>query len=269
MQHDTAGAEPADMTGERAAPASRARLRRVLPLAALAALMALAFQQGWHEELTLDAIIARRQAIDALIAGNLLVAIAGYVALYAAVVALSLPGGAILTIAGGLFLGLATGFLATIVGATVGATIVFLIARSALGASLRQSAGPWMARLSDGFREDAWSYLFFLRLVPLFPFWLVNLAPALFAVPLRTFVITTFFGIMPGTFAFTFFGAGLDSVIEAQIAANPDCAAGGACALSIDPGALLTPELIGAFVALGVVALIPVAVKRLRRARAA
>jgi uncharacterized membrane protein YdjX (TVP38/TMEM64 family) len=110
------------------------------------------------------------------------------------------------------------------------------------------------------------SYLLFLRLVPAFPFWLVNLAPALLGVPLRTYVIATFLGIIPGTFAFALTGAGLDSVLLAQQQAYEQClaqnASSEACTFDLDPAGLLTPELLLAFAALGVVALIPAIVKR-------
>src|SRR5262249_35752035 len=108
--------------------------------------------------------------------------------------------------------------------------------------------------------------LLFLRLVPIFPFWLVNLVPALCGVPLATFVAATALGIIPVTFAFAFVGAGLDSVIAAQQAAYQSCLAAGGpdCRLEFHMKAALTPELLGAFVALGVLALIPVGVERLR-----
>jgi len=114
------------------------------------------------------------------------------------------------------------------------------------------------------------SYLLFLRLVPVFPFFLVNIAPALLNVPFRTYVIGTFLGIIPGTAAFSFSGAGLGSVVEAQNKIYQDCLAAqpadpdGACPYTIDTSALLTKELLAAFVLLGVVALIPAALKHLR-----
>jgi uncharacterized membrane protein YdjX (TVP38/TMEM64 family) len=150
------------------------------------------------------------------------------------------------------------------VGATLGAIIVFLIACTSVGDALVQRAGPRLKRLADGFREDAFSYLLFLRLVPVFPFWLVNLAPPLFGVPLKTFALATAIGIVPGTFAFAFAGAGLDSVIAAQKAAKQACiAAGGSdCYLHIDLHALVTPKLLVAFAVLGLVALIPVVLRR-------
>jgi uncharacterized membrane protein YdjX (TVP38/TMEM64 family) len=249
-------------------------LKRLWPLLLLAAATCFVLAMGWQHYLTLEALAENRQALRAFIDGNMLLSVAAFVALYAVVVALSLPGGAVLTLAGGFLFGWFFGGVISIVGATIGATIVFLIARSALGDFLAARAGPWLSRFREGFQEDAFSYLLFLRLVPIFPFWLVNLAPGLLGVSFGTYVATTFLGIIPGTFAYALAGNGLDSVIEAQQAAHQSCLAkmgpGGqdSCTFTLDPGALLTPELIAGLVALGVVALVPVAVKWFRRKHA-
>ncbi|MGD9501898.1 MAG: TVP38/TMEM64 family protein [Methyloceanibacter sp.] len=247
-------------------------LRRLWPLIALLGAMALVFAMGWHRYVTITALAENREALGQFIEANRLLSLAAFVALYAVVVALSLPGGAVMTIAGGFLFGWLLGGVASVIGATIGATILFLIARSTLGHVLAQRAGPFLSRFRQGFQEDAFSYLLFLRLVPIFPFWLVNLAPGLLGVPFATYVVTTFLGIIPGTFAFALAGNGLDSVIEAQRAMYESCLAkagtGGqeSCSYSLDPGSLLTPELIAGFVALGLVALIPVVLKRIKRA---
>lgn len=251
-----------DTTGARGAT-----LRRLVPLALLLALAALAVWLDLHRLVTLDQLAHNREALRGLVAGSPPLALAAFMAVYTAVVALSLPGGAALTLAGGFLFGWLAAGLASVLAATAGATLLFLIARSALGEPLAARAGPRLARLRRGFQEDAMSYLLFLRLVPAFPFWLVNLAPALLGVRLSTFVAGTFLGIIPGTFAFAFIGAGLDGAIAAQIAANPDCArAGEGCVLRLDPAALVTREMLIGLAALGVVALLP-AVLRRRRAR--
>ena len=112
------------------------------------------------------------------------------------------------------------------VGATIGATILFLVVNTSFGSTLAEKAGPFVAKLRDGFQENALSYLLFLRLVPAFPFFIVNLVPALLGVPLRTFVIGTGLGIIPGTIAYSLAGSGLGSVIEAQNATYKTCLAG-------------------------------------------
>jgi uncharacterized membrane protein YdjX (TVP38/TMEM64 family) len=246
-------------------------LKRLWPLLLLVAAMAVVFAMGWHRYLTLEELTARRDQLRAAIAANTPLALLVFMGVYAASVALSLPGAAVLTLAGGFLFGWFLGGLAAVIAATAGAAIIFLIARSSLGALLAARAGPWLERLRDGFQENAFSYLLFLRLVPIFPFWLVNLAPALLGVGFGTYVLATLIGIIPGSFAFSIAGEGLDSVIAAQQAMHQSCLAKmGAdaeklCPFAIDPGALWTPKLIAGFVALGVVALIPIAIKRFRR----
>jgi uncharacterized membrane protein YdjX (TVP38/TMEM64 family) len=132
-------------------------------------------------------------------------------------------------------------------------------------------AGLRASQLAQGFRADAFKYLLFLRLVPAFPFFLVNLVPAFAGVKLSTFVAATALGIIPAALVYAFAGTGLDSVIAAQKASYDVCVAAGRadCRLSFNTGDVLTPELIGALIALALLALAPVLVKRLRaRSRA-
>lgn len=253
---------------EASAPASL--LRRLAPLIVIGALMALVFAMGWHKHLSFKTIGLNYEALKGFVADNLVLALAAYMALYVAVIALSLPGGLVMTLSGGLLFGWLAGAIATVVAATIGATIIFLVARTSLGEGLAARAGPWVSKLADGFKENALSYLLFLRLVPAFPFFVVNLVPALLGVPLTTYVLGTFVGIIPGTTAFSVLGAGLGSAVESQNAIYNECLAKqGArgpelCTYSIDTKSLVTTELLAAFVLLGVVALIPVAIKRLK-----
>jgi uncharacterized membrane protein YdjX (TVP38/TMEM64 family) len=246
-------------------------LKRLWPLLLLIAAAGLALAMGWHRYLTLQELVERREALRAAIEGNMALALLAFMAIYAATIALSLPGGAVLTLAGGFLFGWLVGGIAAIIAATLGAIVVFLVAQSALGEPLAARVGPWLSRLRQGFQEDAFNYLLFLRLVPIFPFWLVNLAPALLGVPLKTYALATVIGIIPGTFAFAIAGKGLDSVIAAQQAAHQSCLAKMGsdaeklCPYVLEPGALLTPGLLAGLVALGVVALIPIAVKRFKR----
>ncbi len=241
---------------------------RWLPLVVIAGLMALVFAMGWHQYLSFKTIGLNYEALRAYISGNLVVALLAYMALYIAVVALSLPGGLIMTLAGGLLFGWQIGAPVTVIAATIGATIIFLVAKTSFGESLAAKAGPWIGKLREGFQENALSYLLFLRLVPAFPFVVVNLAPALLGVPLRTYVLGTLVGIIPGTAAYSIAGAGLGSVVEAQNKVYAACIAAkgdGNCSYTIDFSALVTKELVFAGAALGVVALIPVAVNWFRK----
>jgi len=176
-----------------------------------------------------------------------------YILLYIVVVAFSLPGGLVMTISGGLLFGAAMGSLFAVIGATIGAMALFLIAKTSLGDYLLAKAGGAVKKMQAGFSENALSYMFVLRLVPLFPFFLVNLAPAFLGVPLRIYVIATFFGIMPGTFVFALAGSGLGSVLEQ----------GGSVSLA----GVMTPQVMAAFAGLAILAMIPVLYKRFSSAQ--
>ena len=249
------------------APVDRLALsKRWGPLVLLVAVAAVVYASGAYEYLSLATIAEHRDALQSFVSRHGLAAVAGYGLIYMATVALSIPGAALLTIVGGFLFGWLIAGPLVVVAATAGATVVFLVARTSLGDVLARRAGPRLNALARGFRDDAFNYLLFLRLVPVFPFWLVNIAPALFNVRLATFVAATFAGIIPGTFAFAFLGSGLDSIIAEHKGAHEACLAAqrNDCEMSFDAGAVLTPELIIAFVALGVVALIPIVVKRVR-----
>jgi uncharacterized membrane protein YdjX (TVP38/TMEM64 family) len=232
-------------------------LKRALPLLILAAIMALGYAMGWHKYLSFKTIGVNYEYLKSVIADHFVLALAAYMAIYIAAVALSAPGGLVMTLAGGLLFGWKAGIPATVVAATIGASILFLIAKSSFGESLAAKAGPALEKFREGFNENALNYLLFLRLVPIFPF-----------------VLGTLLGIIPGTAAFSVTGAGLGSVVEAQNKVYQDCLTAKpanpdvACPYTIDTSALVTKELLVAFALLGVVALIPVALKYLRGAHA-
>lgn len=260
------------MADQSTAPAPRpGAWRRWLPLVVVLAAMILVIAMGWHRALTFENLALRRADLAAFVASNLLLALLLYVVVYIAVVALSLPGGLLLTLSGGLLFGVWTAAPATIVAATIGATIIFSIARSSLGAALADRAGPWLGRFRDGFAKEGLSYMLFLRLVP-FPFWLINIAPALLGVPLRTFVIGTFLGIIPGTFAISYLGDTLDRIVVDAKTAYDQCVAAkgaGACQLSLDLTQLPLRQILVALSLIGVVALIPPALNKWRARNAA
>ncbi|WP_119302314.1 TVP38/TMEM64 family protein [Dongia deserti] len=174
-----------------------------------------------------------------------------FVLVYALCTAFSLPSALLLSTLSGFLFGTWLGGLVNVVGATLGATVVFLAARTALGDLLRSRAGPFLRKLEAGFREDELSYMLVLRLVPLFPFWLVNLALAFLGVRLSTFVIGTLVGIIPGAWVFASVGTGLGAILDS----------GG----TPDGSALLKPQVLLSIIGLVVLALIPVIYKRLRR----
>ncbi len=250
----------------------RSLTRQLTPLIVVVLLAGAAYVIVEHGGISFAALVRHRMAIDAFVSEHRVLAVLAYIALYIVAVALSLPGAVFLTVSGGFLFGLLVGASAAVIGSTVGATLIFLVARTALGEPLLRRAGPRAAQLAQGFRDDAFSYLLFLRLVPAFPFFLVNLVPAFAGVRLAPFVAATALGVIPGALVYAFAGTGLDSVIAAQKNAYSDCLAtgGSGCQLSFDAKDVLTPQLIGALVALGLLALVPVVVKRLRaRSRAA
>jgi uncharacterized membrane protein YdjX (TVP38/TMEM64 family) len=253
-------------TGRDPAAAGRLSMAKLVPLAAIVVLAIVIMAMGWHQELSFEALVRHRTALDAFIDRHLIAALAAFLTVYVAAVALSIPGAVFLTVSAGILFGWLVGGLVALTGATLGATIIFLIARSALYDYVQRKAGPRLAKLTEGFTADAFNYLLFLRLVPVFPFWLVNLAPALLGVRLRTFVLATALGIIPATFAFAFFGAGLDSLVAAQESAYQACLAAGRsdCRLDFDLKAAVTPQLLLALTALGILALVPTVVRRWR-----
>lgn len=226
------------------------KLTRLAPIAILLIVAAGVYSLGLHRHLSLDALRDNRGALLELVNSNYAIAAVGFAALYALVVALSLPAGTVLTVAGGLLFGIPAGVVLTVLGATAGAAIVFLVARSAAGDALRTKAGPFVSSMADGFRKDAFNYLLFLRLVPAFPFWVVNLAPALLGMRLMPYVLRTAIGIIPGTTVFSLFGASLGEVFDR----------GGEVSLK----SVVSPTMIAAFVGLGLLSLLPIAIRRLR-----
>ena len=251
--------------GRPTAPGSA--LWRWLPLAGLVGVTALTLAMGWHHYLSFKTIGLHYQDLKAYIADAPLLALAVFVLAYIVVVTLALPVALVMTLTGGLLFGWALGAAASVTGASIGATALFLIVKTSFGATLASKAGPFVAGLRDGFQANALSYLLFLRLVPAFPFFIVNLASALIGVPLSTFVIGTALGIIPGTVAYSLAGAGLGSAVQAQNALYIACMTGPpaqpetACPYVIDFKSLVTPELMWGGIAIGVVALIPVILK--------
>ncbi len=253
MDSDREAAE----TGQPEAPVrgKRLSLKRMWPLAVLALGLAGFFAADLHQYVTFDSLRENRADLKALVAAHAYTAPIVFMAVYAVAIAFSVPGGAILTITGGFLFGNVFGTALVVIAATLGATALFLIAKTSLGDALRARAGPWMKKLEAGFQENALSYLLVLRLIPLFPFFVVNLVPAFLGVTLRTYVIGTFVGIIPGGFVFASVGAGLDSLIDKSAGET------------ISPGDVLTPEIVTALVGLAILALLPVAYKRFKARR--
>ncbi|MEM7170702.1 MAG: TVP38/TMEM64 family protein [Pseudomonadota bacterium] len=221
---------------------------RLLPIVVLVAGAVSFFALDLDQYVTFEALREHHDALKQFVADNPIAAPLVYMAIYAVAVALSLPGGAILSITGGFLFGSIYGTTLVVVAATLGAIIIFLAAKTALGDMLRAKAGPWMQKMSDGFQENALSYMLFLRLIPLFPFFVVNLVPAFLGVGLGVYALGTFIGIIPGAFVFVTVGAGLGSIF----ASGEEFSVAG----------ILTPEIITALVGLAVLSLLPILYKK-------
>jgi uncharacterized membrane protein YdjX (TVP38/TMEM64 family) len=230
-------------------------LRRLLPVA-IVATGAVAGYAFFGDLLTFEALRDNRETLIAWRDANYLGAALSFVALYVAVVAFSLPGATIMTLGGAFLFGFAAAAPMVLVAATLGASLIFLAARHGFGEALHarllaQGGQGTLARMERGLRENEVSYLLLMRLVPAVPFFVANLAPAFLGVSLRTFVLTTFFGIIPGTLVYIWIGAGLGEVFARD--ATPD--------LSI----LTEPQILGPILALAALAALPILIRTWRR----
>ncbi len=242
--------EPAQST----TPKSR-HLGRMLPAAVLVAGLVLFFVLDLDRYFDLEMLQEHRNWLMDRVDEFGLLAILLYTLLYMAMTAFSIPLGGVLTIAAGFFFGTLVAASCAVIGGTLGAIIVFLAARTAVGELLRAKAGSALERMEAGFRENAFNYLLMLRLIPIFPFWLINLVPAFLGMPLRSYAIATFVGVIPGAMVFASLGNGLGAILDA----------GG----ELDLGILLKPAVLFPLLALAVLALLPVAYKKIKGRRAA
>lgn len=233
-----------------AADKDRPLLVRLLPLAVLAGGTPLFFALDLDRFFAFEVLRDNRQALTDWVAAMGWIAGLVFLLFYAAVVAFSLPAGSLMTVLGGFLFGTLAATFYVVIGATLGASAIFLAAKTALGESLRRRLGPGFERIEAGFNRDAFSYLLFLRLVPLFPFFLVNLAPAFMGIRLRTYFLTTLIGIIPGTFVFASIGNGLGAIFDAGEV--PD--------LSI----LWEPDILIPLVGLAILALVPILYRKIK-----
>lgn len=226
------------------------KFKRFIPLIILVILSVFAFI-FFRQYLTFEELQKNRITILQITEAYPILAPICFILIYIAVTALSIPGAVYITIFGGFLFEQPFSTLYVLIGATIGASIIFLAAKTAFGTLLKEKAGELLQKMESGFRENAISYMLFLRFVPLFPFWLVNLAPAFFGVSLWTFIWTTFIGILPGSTVFTQVGAGLGAILDK----------GDTFSLE----AVFNWKLRIALIALGLFSLIPVIVKKIRK----
>ena len=223
----------------------------LLPMVLIAGLI-IFFTTDLKNTFSIAGLATNYSVITAFVASNQQATWLGFMLLYAVVVALSLPAASLLTLAGGAVLGwIAIPLI--IIGASAGACVVFIAAKTVFASLFSERAAGFISRLEAGFKKDAFSYLLALRLIPAAPFWVVNIVPALLGMRLLPFFIATFIGIAPGTSVYVAVGRGFDKVLARGEV--PDLFT------------LQDPYIIAPLVALGLLSLMPVVVKRLKRAQ--
>ncbi len=228
---------------------SAARLsKRSLPFFLMVGLV-LFFLFGGHKFLSLSQLAEHYTSLKAFVDGQLATALLVFGAAYILTVALSLPVASLLTLAGGALFGWTAAAVITC-AATIGATVVFIAAKTVMNEFFVKRTTGFATKLATGFQKNAFSYLLALRLIPAAPFWVVNIVPALFGMRLSHYVLATFIGITPGTIIYVWFARSFDSLLSRG--QSPD--------LSV----FSEPAIIVPLFALGLLSLVPALWKQLR-----
>lgn len=226
---------------------------RLLPLAAILIAAGLGFV-FLRDVLSFEALAENREALEVFRDQNYLIASVIFMLAYAAIVAFSLPGATIATLTGGFLFGTFPGVFFNVAGATLGAVAIFLAAKNGLGdrlASKMDTSSGRMATFKEELDQNQWSFLFVMRLVPVIPFFVANLLPALVGVPLHRFAISTFLGIIPGALVYTSVGAGLGTLLDQG--QTPDL------------GIIFEPHVILPLLGLAALSLLPVVLRRFKK----
>lgn len=226
-------------------------MKKLVPLGVLGAIIALVYAFDLHSYLTFEALKENRMLLQNFVNESFSLSLMIFFFVYVIAIALSLPGGAVMSITGGFLFGNILGTALVVSAATLGATLLFLIAKTTLGEMLQHKTGPWLEKMKKGFQDNAFYYLLTLRLVPLFPFFVVNLVPAFLGVKIRDYILATFIGIIPGSFVFVSVGTGIGSVFDRGEA--------------FSASSVLTPEILIALLGLGALSLLPVAFKYFKK----
>jgi uncharacterized membrane protein YdjX (TVP38/TMEM64 family) len=224
-------------------PAGWAQFGKILTIVVVLCGIGMFFYLDLGRYLSLESLKANRDNLLAFTEANYTAAVILFIVTYVVVTGLSLPGAVILTLAGGFVFGSVPATFYVNVGATGGATLAFLAARYVLRDWVEHKFGRWLEPLQQGFARNAFSYLMTLRLIPLFPFFVINLVSGLTRVSVGTYVAATALGIIPGSFVYAYAGRQLGTINSIKEIASP--------------------HVLGAFLLLGALALAPVLYKRL------
>jgi uncharacterized membrane protein YdjX (TVP38/TMEM64 family) len=234
---------------EQATPKRGSVAWRVLPLGILLVTGVLLVAYAGGPQQLLAKVAANREWLNGLVQRHGFATAFAYVAIYVGLMTLLWIPPWLCTVIGGFLFGIWLGAPLALVGACTGAVVVFMLARRGLG-GLTERAGPFVRSLEAGVRKDAFSYLLVLRLIPVFPFVVINLVPAVIGVPLRTFALATVLGITPSTLIYASIGDTLGAVAEGGIA--------------LDSSVLTQPRFVLPLVGLAVLALLPVLYRWIR-----
>jgi uncharacterized membrane protein YdjX (TVP38/TMEM64 family) len=228
-------------------------LKKGLPLGIIIVSLAAFFYFGLDKYMTLEALKQHRHAMLAWTQSHTILAMLSYMLTYILLVAISFPGASLLTIVGGFLFGIVVGSLLVSVSATVGASIIFWAARTALGDFFEKRAGRFIGRMEKGFQENALSYLLVLRLIPIFPFWLVNIMPAILNIRFSVYLIGTFLGIIPGVVVYVMLGNGLGFAFDKGEA--------------IDFHLIYAPQILIPIVGLAILSFVPMVYKAIKKGK--
>ncbi len=228
-------------------------LRRFGPLLILSLILFLFFYLHLDNYLSFESLKSNRTVLMAWTTTHLALSLGAFFVVYVISVAASIPGAWFLTLVAGFLFGPALGTGIVVISASMGALIIFLAVKYAFRDWFTEKTSRWLKAMEHGFQVNAFSYLLFLRFVPLFPFWLVNIIPALLGVQTQTFFVATLLGIIPGSLVYVLVGHGLGHVFDANQTPN--------LVLIKDPVVLLP------LIALGALALVPIIYRQLKNRR--
>ena len=224
--------------------------KRFLPIGIIVLALVAFFALGLHKYFTLDTLKEHRETLTSFASDNLALAMLVMVGIYAGAVSISFPGASLLSIFCGFMFGPIIGGTVIVIGATIGATIIFIAGRQAAGDVLSKNAGQYMAKLEAGFAKNAFTYLLILRLIPAVPFWVLNLAAAAFRVPTKSYIIATFVGIIPGCFVYAGVGDGIGAAFDSGS--------------EINLGIIFEPRILLPLVGLAVLATLPLVYQKIK-----
>ncbi len=197
-------------------PRQKLNIVKFLPLFILLLLLVFAAYFRIDQYLSYASLQSHYQQLKGWADHHFFSLLSAFAGIYILAIAISIPGAVFLSLGAGLLFGIFWGTLIVVISATIGATLLFYAVKTSLGEWLAPKTKGWLGKMQNGFQNDAFSYLFILRLIPIFPFWAVNIVPALLNIDAGTFIIATFLGIIPGSIVFVSIGNGLNHLIEQQ-----------------------------------------------------